>query len=272
MQKVGIFFNQHNEKASLVAQSIKEWLGKKSKTVYSIIDKSSKDEIESLELVVSVGGDGSLLKVASICKGMDVPILGINAGNLGFLTSVKAEEVFEELESVLAGRYNDDERIMLNASLVNSNKESEEVLGILNDVVISREGLTRFLNVSISVDGDLLTEFGGDGVIIATPTGSSAYSMSAGGPLVYPSIEAIIITPLCAHSLRSRPIIVSASNSISISVRCENEEDLASVIFDGQMKRKVHSHADITVRKSSETVRVIKCSHRSYFDVIHEKL
>ncbi len=272
MQKIGLFYNTDREKSATLANDISEWLRDRGKEVCALLHINPDDDLETLDLVISIGGDGSLLKVASIIKQHTVPVLGVNAGSVGFLTSVKAEEVFQELEAVIEGKFIAEERLMLTTFLKGDKAGEQECHEVLNDVVISREGMTRFLKISVHVDGSLLTQFGGDGVIISTPTGSSAYSLSAGGPLLYPTLQDILITPLCPHSLKSRPVVVPSNQEVTITLECEKEADKACIVFDGQLKKEIASHSDIMVKKSSCVFHLFTCSRRSYYNVIDEKL
>jgi len=270
MQKIGIFFSAKDH-AKKISQDIHAWLVEKGKTVstFSHIDKQA---ISDVDLLISVGGDGSLLTVASLLDRSDIPVLGVNAGNLGFLTSTKKEEVIKELESVFAGRYSIEKRIMIRTFLGADKSDENRCEHVLNDIVINREGLTRFVEISVEVNDSMLMRFGGDGVIIATPTGSSAYSLSAGGPLLYPTLEGILLTPICPHSLRSRPVIIPADQEVKITVHCEKEDDAVSITFDGQRKESIPSKSIVTVVKSPRYFNMVYCSQRSFYDVVREKL
>ena len=271
MQTVGIFFNNSKKNAVDCAAKISNWLTQKGKTVFDISSKTSESKLSTCDLVISVGGDGSIIKVASILNGKSVPILGVNAGNLGFLTSIKENEVFAELEQIFVGKYREEKRLMLTAIIEEEGSAKQHKFDVVNDVVISREGVSRFLNISVSVDGNLLTDFGGDGLIIATPTGSTAYSLSAGGPFIYPILEDILLTPLCPHSLKVRPVVVPADVQIKVKAESKAKDGCAYVIFDGQNKCEISSRNVVTVRKASYSFHIIQCSKRNYFDVVHEK-
>jgi len=267
MQTIGLVHNPEKEKAGQLAHEIAEWLCGRKKTVYTITDEIP----EAIDMIISIGGDGTLLHLAGRLKERPIPVLGVNAGSLGFLTSVKASEIFTELEFILAGRYTIETRSMISATISGQAENVPEHFDVLNDVVINREGLTRFLTSTILVDRSPLTQFGGDGVILATATGSTAYSLSAGGPFLYPTLKDILITPLCPHSLKTRPVIIPHGATIEVVVTCEEATDRALVSFDGQEKRIIPSGARITVTESAYTFRVVRSSQRSFYDVIHEK-
>lgn len=270
MQKIGIYYS-NKDHACVIAREISSWLEKIDKTVCDISSHADAS-FPDVDLVISVGGDGSLLTVASLLGERTIPVLGVNAGNLGFLTSTRQEEFIKELESVFQGQYSIEKRLMIRTCLAHD--VSKELCGedVLNDIVINREGLTRFITLSIYVDDSTLMRFGGDGLIISTPTGSSAYSLSAGGPLLFPTLEGILITPICPHSLRIRPIIVPAGQEIKIFVECERPEDKAAIVFDGQRKKVIDSGSVVTAKKSPKSFHLVYCSQRNFYDIVREKL
>lgn len=270
MQKIGIYFSAKDH-AKVISENIQSWLKEKGKTVYSF-SHLDKKVISDVDFIISVGGDGSLLTVASLIKGHDIPVLGVNAGSLGFLTTTKKEEVIKELESIFAGRYSIEKRLMIRAYFGKEKTDATLCDDVLNDIVINREGRTRFLDITVEVGDSTLMKFGGDGVIIATPTGSTAYSLSAGGPLLFPTLSGILITPICPHSLRSRPVIVPANQEVRVTVCCEKEDDDALIICDGQRKSTIPSRSVVTIVKSPHCFNVVYCSQRSFYDVVREKL
>ncbi len=271
MQTIGIFYSKEKKKSSELAKNITGWLNKKAKKVCEITEDISSNKFSDLDLIISIGGDGSLLKLASIIKERSIPVVGVNAGRLGFLTNIKENEVFQELELIFSGKYITEERLMLSACVKENSSREEECFSVLNDVVISREGVTRFLTITVSVDNNTVTQFGGDGVIVATPTGSTAYSLSSGGAFLFPSLEGIIITPVCPHSLQTRPVVVPSDTHIEIRLECEKKSDHAFVIFDGQEKRKVFSNSVVNIVKAPHSFHFITSSQRSYFDIVREK-
>ena len=270
MQKIGIYFST-KEHAQQTADEITTWLEKQGVAPVHIIRSGGKD-IPELDLIISIGGDGSLLTVAALLEERVIPVLGVNAGNLGFLTSTKRDEVIKELESVLAGRYSIEKRLMLRSCIVGTDSPAPVLHDVLNDIVINREGLTRFVDISVTVNESLLTAFGGDGVIVATPTGSTAYSLSAGGPLLFPTLQGILITPICPHSLHSRPVIVPADQEISVTVHWEREDDTVSFARDGQRKNIVPSSSTVKIVQSPRTFHLVHGSQRSFYDLVREKL
>ena len=205
-KKIGIVANLSKAGAHELLAKLKEWLAKRDVPVMDSTVHPVEDMIEACSLIVCLGGDGTLLSVAGHFKEKSVPILGVNLGSLGFLTEVKETEVFEELNTYLADQYTTEDRLMLSCRARSEKHHKERRFVALNDVVISREGLTRLLRVEINVSGEKLTAFRGDGIIVSTPTGSTAYSLSAGGAVVHPRIEALMITAICPHASALRSI------------------------------------------------------------------
>lgn len=271
MQRIGLFFNPHKEKTSKLGKTVYEKLSNDGYDVYVIDEDSADGELSVLECALCIGGDGSLIKLASLLNGFNVPVAGINAGNLGFLTCMKEDEVFDELGHILSGNYEVEKRNMLEAEVKKSDGSSQKVI-VLNEIVVERNGTTRFLELDIFLNKKRVFSYGGDGVIVATPTGSTAYSMSAGGPLVYPDMKAFVITPLCAHSLRARPLVVPDSIEVGIEFKCEHEEDECAIVFDGHEKISIRNQDKITLRASDHAFNLIRSTHRSYGDIIHDKL
>lgn len=198
-----------------------------------------------------------------------VPVLGVNLGGLGFLTGVKAREAYRELDSIFSGASDVEERLMLRLTLRQGRKT--EVFQGLNDAVINREGLTRYLRVSVQAGGENLMGFSGDGVIVATPTGSTAYSLSAGGPFVHPSLSDFVVTPLSAHSLLARPIVLPAEKAITVAISSDQGSRQASVTVDGQTKRVVSDRHRIEITRAPLPFKLMRSSRRSYLETLREK-
>ena len=213
-----------------------------------------------VDFIVALGGDGTLISVARRAYKFDKPILGINAGNLGFLTDINPENVEEFLDNFLKGNYRIDERMVIEIEYKNS------TLYAFNDVVVSKDVISSMINIQVDTNESFLNTYRGDGLIISTPTGSTAYNLSAGGPVVYPLTESFILTPICPHSLTQRPLVLPSDFILEISVK----EDIAKLILDGQ---EIHSLNDkITLKKAKRSAKLIHRSERNYFDVLREKL
>ncbi len=224
---------------------------------------------DDADLVVVLGGDGTLLSVARQVKGRDVPILGVNLGGLGFLTEITLEELPEILPRVAAGDYCASTRAMLDVTV---QREGEEIfaLSLLNDAVIAKDALARIINIETYVDNDYLTTFRGDGLIVSTPTGSTGYSLSAGGPILHPSLEQIVLTPICPHMLTNRPLILS--REVIVRARLVSPDEKVILTLDGQVGLPLEYLDEIMIRKSAFFVTLIKSSTRGYFEVLRDKL
>ncbi|HSW64762.1 MAG TPA: NAD(+)/NADH kinase [Dissulfurispiraceae bacterium] len=221
------------------------------------------------DVVVVLGGDGTMLGVARLMGERQTPILGVNLGGLGFITEATKEQVFEALENVLAGRYELEERIMLGADVLR-NGVGIEHFTVLNDVVINKGALARIMDLETLVDGSYLTNFKSDGLIVATPTGSTAYSLSAGGPIIYPTLHCIVLTPICSHTLTNRPIVLPDGATVEIVLRSESEH--VYLTLDGQQGFPLKRGDIVRIHKCKCKTQFIMPFCRDYFEVIRSKL
>lgn len=228
-----------------------------------------KEMGKAADLVIVLGGDGTILRVARELEGSAAPILGVNLGNLGFLTSVRGDKLASAVRDVLRAEYHVSERQTLQATLVRSGKR-KEAHRALNDVVVSRSAFSRIVRLRLSVDGELLTEYVCDGMIFATATGSTAYSLSAGGPIMVPTARALIITPICPHALSNRSVIAGENSVVRCQVMSAASELLLTV--DGQVQLQMEVGDEVEVRQSSRTVHLVTPKNHSYFEVLREKL
>jgi NAD+ kinase len=221
------------------------------------------------DLVIVLGGDGTFIHAARLVAGRPVPILGINLGSLGFLTEVPRREAFAALDDVLAGRLTTDSRMKLSCRLLRGDQVifQDEVL---NDVVIGKGALARIGEHEMLVDGLYVTTFKSDGVIVASPTGSTAYSLSAGGPIVHPAMDCIILTPICPHSLNQRPIVVPGSQVVSVVLRGEAEDFYLTL--DGQAGVSLQTGDRLEVRRSPNRVILVRNTRLDYFGMLRQKL
>ncbi len=219
-----------------------------------------EDMCKQVDFIVALGGDGTLISVARRAYKFDKPILGINAGNLGFLTDIYPDNVEEFLDNFLKGNYRIDERMVIEIEF------KAKKLYAFNDVVISKDVISSMINVRVDTNESFLNTYRGDGLIISTPTGSTAYNLSAGGPVVYPLTESFILTPICPHSLTQRPLILPSNFILEISVN----EQVSKLILDGQ---EIYTLNDkIIVKKAKRNAKLIHRIERNYFDVLREKL
>jgi len=234
------------------------------------LDCLPKSELPAgTEMLVVLGGDGTLLSVARLIRGRDVPILGVNLGSMGFLSEVTIEEMFPVLEQVLDGNYRVDHRMMLEAQILRQGTCIKEQ-SLLNDVVVNKSALARILTLEVTVDGNYLTTFQADGLILSTPTGSTAYSLAAGGPIIYPSLSSILLTPICPHTLTNRPIILPVDSTVEVTLRSEERD--AYVTLDGQLGLPFLENDVAKIHQSDYTVPLIKSPFRDYFEVLRTKL
>ncbi|WP_352432798.1 NAD(+)/NADH kinase [Pyrinomonas sp.] len=223
---------------------------------------------ESVDLIVVLGGDGTMLSVARIVGAHEIPVLGVNYGRLGYLAEFRTEEMLAALETVLEGEYKLDQRVMLEAELVRGGQMLARDR-VLNDVVISKAALARIIEIEARLNGQFVNSFRADGLIVSTPTGSTAYNLSAGGPIVYPSMSAVVITPICPHTLSNRPIVVPDDALIELALRTREEVVLT---LDGQIGLPLEVGDVVRVRKSRTAFNLVQPPNRNYFDVLRDKL
>ena len=224
---------------------------------------------EGAKLIVVLGGDGTLLSVARNLKGKDVPILGVNLGGLGFLTEISPEEFPEMLERVISGDYDISQRIMLSVT-VKREKEKVFEFAVLNDAVITKDALARIIDIETHVNGEYLTTFKSDGLIFSTPTGSTGYSLAAGGPILYPSMKNIIVTPICPHMLTNRPIILP--EKVNIKAILKSKDEKVVLTLDGQIGFPLEFEDEMLIKESSHVVSLVKSSSKGYFEILRTKL
>ncbi|HSP33613.1 MAG TPA: NAD(+)/NADH kinase [Thermoanaerobaculia bacterium] len=221
-------------------------------------------------LLMTFGGDGTLLSVARHAPD-HVPILGVNMGTLGFLTEIRVEEFPAVLERVLAGNFLVEPRATFNAKVTGPGRDGQEYR-VLNDIAINKSALARIIEINVKVAGQFVSTFRGDGLIVSTPTGSTAYSLSAGGPIVYPTMNAMILTPICPHMLSNRPLVLPDELDIDISVKSPSGDQEIYVTLDGQEGTPLTQQDRVCVRKSDEPVLLIQSPDKNYFDVLRTKL
>jgi NAD+ kinase len=221
------------------------------------------------DLVVVLGGDGTLLAAARALGGRDIPLFPVNLGNLGFLTAITLDELYPELERALRGEYRVASRRMLHCELHRGSKIVAEY-DALNDVVLTKVSMARMIEVEARVDKHFVCTYRADGLIVSTPTGSTAYSLSAGGPIVFPSVAALVITPICPHTLTNRPVLVPDDSVIQIVSRSVN--DNAYLTIDGQIGKPLERGDRVVCQRSEKFVNLIRPPRMMFFDVLREKL
>jgi NAD+ kinase len=234
----------------------------------------SRDDLpRDVDLVIVMGGDGTLLSMATrtALAGQDTPILGVNFGSLGFLTETRIDELYMVLESVLDGNATFDDRAMLAADAYRAREHFDSRI-VLNDVVFTKAALSRIIELSVSVGAGLVTKVKADGLIVATATGSTAYNMAAGGPIIHPRADVIVLTPIAPHTLTNRPIVIPGSEVIEIRPQVVSGVEDIYVTYDGQSGYPLQQDDVVRVRRSERKLRLVKAPARSYFELLRDKL
>jgi NAD+ kinase len=277
---VGIIYKHHHEPAKSEAKKLEDWFKKKGIKVFSEEMKAaeslhkgleeSSDIPKAVDWVVVLGGDGTLLGAARRVGRYGVPLLGVNLGGLGFLTGITLERLYPVIEMMIEGRLELETRIMIESKVL---RAGEEVcrFQVLNDVVINKGTLARIIDLDVTINEEFLTTFRADGLIISTATGSTAYNLSAGGPILYPTMETLILTPICPFALTNRPIIIPDSAVIQIKMGKESEETVL-LTFDGQVGFDLHYGDEVIIYKSQEKIKLLSPKDHSYFEVLRTKL
>jgi len=265
VRSIGIITKRADKPAADFAEELEEWLKKRQVSV----------DINTIHpqqnILVVLGGDGTLLRIAEQAARYSIPVIGINLGHLGFLTELTREEAKQSLEAILSASVNVENRMMIKAAVEKGNQTT--TLGYaLNDVVISKNSLDRILNLFTTANGELITTYKADGLIFSTPTGSTAYNLSAGGPLVYPGLASILVTPICPFMLGSRPILLPSKITIATTIDESNHAGSANIIIDGRPSGKLHKDERITIQTAEHPLQLIVPPHRDYFSILRNKL
>ena len=285
MNTVGIICKPKKAEVAEIVPALTQWLAQRKVSVLwdreaaaALGDATRGLEREELarraDLLVVLGGDGTLLAAARAVQDRELPVLAVNLGGLGFLSAVTLAEMYPDLEQVLAGNYEVDLRRKL---LVEVRREvgegAGEVVGVyhaLNDAVLNKASLARILDFDAFVDGEFVCSYKADGLIIANPTGSTAYSLSAGGPIVLPGVEAVLITPIASHTLTNRPLVVPRTSVIEVVVKAEEEP--VFLTMDGQVGLGIHQRDRVLCRLSPQVLCLVRPPGKSYFEVLRNKL
>lgn len=256
-----------------VAKQIKSYLTEHGKSARIVSDAIAVKGEEDMDLAIILGGDGTMIQAAKALTELSLPMMGINLGTLGFLTEIEKPNMFAVLDEVMEGNYNIQERIALTGTARTGNEKKPLGLAV-NDCIIGKRGFGRMITTSVYVNDELVDNYVADGVLIATPTGSTAYNLSAGGPVLSPAMEGIIITPICPHSLNKRSIVVSADDRIKVCVGKTREEmtDLATVSVDGQLLSDAETNDTIEIEKAKKRIQVVRVSDTGFFERMRSKL
>ncbi|MBI3933759.1 MAG: NAD(+)/NADH kinase [Acidobacteria bacterium] len=286
MQTVGIISKPRKPELAEMIPTLLSWL--KPRSVRAVLDRETAGSLDPAlrskiaaavlargelvarsDLIIVLGGDGTLLAAARHARAASVPILAVNLGSLGFLTAVTTGELYESLEQILKGKHQLDCRKMLQIQIVRSGGESV-TYHALNDAVLNKGAISRIIDFETYVDGSFLNLFKADGLIVSTPTGSTAYCLAAGGPIVYPAVEAFIITPICSHTLTNRPLVVSDRSQIEVVVKTEAESVFLTV--DGQVGLALHSGDRIVCQLSPSHISLVRPAKKDFYEVLRNKL
>jgi NAD+ kinase len=280
IKKIGIIAKPAVPGIKKIVEELLSWLLEKGKIVH--LDRESAAQLtgvpgsfksplipHEMDLMIVLGGDGTLLSVARLIEGRQVPILGVNLGGLGFLTEINIEELYPTLEKCFQNEYSVDERMMLRTAVFRQGKEIAQS-HVLNDVIINKGTLAKMIRLEVYSNGHFLSSLRGDGMIVSTPTGSTAYSLSAGGPILYPSVDAIILTPICPHTLTQRPIVIPSMMKLEIILK--SKEEGAMVTFDGQVGFSLRLEDQLHIETGQGKTQLIRSPGLSYFEVLRDKL
>jgi len=274
IRSVGIVVKPNNDEALRTSNELSEWLDARGISVKCspfVGDHECREGEFDLaaDLVVVLGGDGTMISTARLVGDAQILVLGVNYGSLGYLAEFRIEEMFPALEAILIGDYAVDRRVMLKAE----HWRDGEMLAagrVLNDVVINKAAIARIIGIDVKLDGQFVNAFRADGLIVSTPTGSTAYNLSAGGPIIYPSMNAVVLTPICPFTLTNRPIVVP--DAAMIELELENENEGVVLTLDGQTGYPMRARDRVRIRKSSTMFNIVQPANRNYFDVLRNKL
>lgn len=281
IRTVGIISRPRREDIARVVPPLIDWLRARGAGV--VCDSETRGCIGELagetlkredlparsDLLIVLGGDGTLLSAARLAAERKVPILAVNLGGLGFLTTVSQDEIYPVLEEIFSNKHRVSQRVMLEADIVRAGSLVRRQIA-LNDAVLNKAALARIMDLELRVDGEYVTTYKADGLIICTPTGSTAYSLAAGGPIIYPTVEAFVITPICPHTLTNRPLVIPDSAKIEIDFKAG--EDSVFLTLDGQVGIELVAGDHIIVRKAPEKLRLVRQAKKTYYEILRNKL
>ena len=285
IKRIGVVVKPHQPDALETLCRLTTWLNERQITLVGLpeIERESiehhtgcsievladADISQQVDLMLVLGGDGTMIATARMVGDTAVPVMGVNYGGLGYLAEFPLEELFPALEGVLAGEYRVQKRLMLSVELW----RREELITrnrVLNDVVVNKSALARIIEIEAYLNDQVVNLFRADGLIVATPTGSTAYNLSAGGPIIYPSMDALLITPICPFTLSNRPIVVPDDSMIEVRLITKNEE--VALTLDGQVGFELQAADRVVIRKSTTPFNLVQPPNRNYFEVLRNKL
>lgn len=272
MDNIGVIINKSKDELGTmlktIIEKIKAHLLPKEIIIIDQYDNPCLNNCTEIDLLIVLGGDGTLLGVArEFSSKIKAPILGVNIGNLGFMSSIESNEIEEALINIKYGKYYIENRMMLNCDIAELETYNNRAL---NDIVVARGTLSRMTEYKIFIDGELYSSFKGDGVIVSTPVGSTAYSFSAGGPLITPNLKIISIVPICAHTLNAKPIIVSGDSNICILPSFKDEDIFVTI--DGQKSLKLNKKSRVEINRCTDEFKIVVFDKKNYFKMLRKKI
>jgi NAD+ kinase len=284
IRRIGVIVKPHQAEALKTLCQLAEWFHERGLVLVGgpeiereriehetgcVVEVVELDGLAGVDLLLVLGGDGTMIAAARLLGERRVPVLGINYGNLGYLAEFRMDEMFPALEYILAGDYRLEHREMLAVELFRGEERLMQSR-VLNDVVINKSALARIIEIEAYLDGQFVNSFRADGLIVSTPTGSTAYNLSAGGPVIYPSMNAVVITPICPFTLSNRPIVVP--NDALIELRLQTPDEEVVLTLDGQVGQPLAAGDRVLISKSETTFDIVTPTNRNYFDVLRDKL
>jgi NAD+ kinase len=281
IKTVGIISRPRREDIALVVPPLVQWLQAHGAKVacdsetseclgaVDVLTRRREELPDGTDLLVVLGGDGTLLAAARLSADHGVPILAVNLGGMGFLTTVSQDEMYSDLEEIFSGRHRVSERVMLETEIVRAGAVVRRQMA-LNDAVLNKAALARIMDLELRVDGEYVTTYKADGLIFSTPTGSTAYSISAGGPIVYPTVEAFVVTPICPHTLTHRPLVIP--DSATIEVRFQSEDEAVFLTLDGQVGIELKREDCVRMRKAAKRLLLVRPARKTYYEILRNKL
>jgi NAD+ kinase len=285
IKRIGVVVKPHQPEALETLCRLTEWLNARDIALVGgpavdreriehetgcAIEIIPDDELpQKVDLILVLGGDGTMIATARMLGDCEVPVIGVNYGGLGYLAEFRIEELFTALESILAGDYKLEKRVMLAVEL----RRGDEVVTrnrVLNDVVMNKSALARIIQIETCLNEQFVNSFRADGLIVSTPTGSTAYNLSAGGPIIFPTMNTVVITPICPFTLSNRPIVVPDDSVIEVRLMTEKED--VALTLDGQVGFPIQARDRVIIRKSNTTFNLVQPKNRNYFDLLRDKL
>jgi NAD+ kinase len=284
IKRIGIVLKPHQPDALKTMCELTTWLAARDLTLAggpeiereaiskqtgcAVAEVTNENLAANVDLVLVLGGDGTMIATSRMVGDTEVPVLGINFGGLGYLAEFRIEELYDALESILSGNYRLDKRVMLSVELAGAENATRN--RVLNDVVINKSALARIIEIEAYLNEQFVNSFRADGLIVSTPTGSTAYNLSAGGPVIFPSMNAVVITPICPFTLSNRPIVVPDDAIIELRLKTDKED--VALTLDGQVGFPLKLDDRVIIRKSKTTFNLVQPMNRNYFDVLRDKL